>query len=136
MLFSNDCHFIALNSRGLKMLGIDKDLADPPDGKILRDASGEPLGIIDDAPAMRYYDQVSHLTPEQGTVILARMQAVLHRQGVTAIMDARAEQDAFDALHALWQQGGLNVRVQGAADITLNAITAMRDAFPARISAQ
>lgn len=118
MLFSNDCHFIALNSRGLERLSITKETADPPDGNILRDDNGEPTGILEDAPAMRCYDRVSRLTPEQGAQILMLAQTALHRQGVTTIMDARAEPEAFDAFYHLWQEGKLQLRVYGAKEIT------------------
>lgn len=118
MLFSNDCHFIALNSRGLTLLNITKDTADPPDGNILRDDDGEPTGILEDAPAMRCYDRVSRLTPEQGAQILALAQTALHRQGVTTIMDARAEPEAFEAFYHLWLEGKLQLRVFGAREIT------------------
>lgn len=118
MLFSNDCHFIALNSRGLERLSITKETADPPDGNILRDDDGEPTGILEDAPAMRCYDRVSRLTPEQGAQILMQAQTALHRQGVTTIMDARAEPEAFDAFYHLWQEGKLQLRVYGAKEIT------------------
>lgn len=118
MLFSNDCHFIALNSRGLEQLGITKETADPPDGKILRDDDGEPTGILEDAPAMRCYDRVSRLTPEQGAEVLLLAQEALHRQGVTTIMDARAEPEAFEAFYHLWEAGKLQLRVYGAKEIT------------------
>lgn len=118
MLFSNDCHFIALNSRGLDRLGVNKETADPPDGNILRDTSGEPTGIIEDAPAMRYYDQVSRLSPQEGARILAQAWRTLHRQGVTTVMDARAEPEALDAFHHLWRSGELTMRVHAAAEIT------------------
>ncbi|EAU0668425.1 amidohydrolase [Salmonella enterica] len=118
MLFSNDCHFIALNSRGLDRLGINKETADPPDGNILRDASGEPIGIIEDAPAMRYYDQVSRLSPQEGAQVLAKAQQMLHRQGVTTVMDARTEPEALEAFKHLWHSGELTLRVHAAAEIT------------------
>lgn len=127
MLFSNDCHFIALNSRGLAQLGIHKGTPEPPDGNILWDDEGEPTGILEDAPAMRYYDRVSALTPAQGAQILALAQAALHRQGVTTIMDARAEPEAFDAFYCLWQQGKLQMRVHGAVEITPEEVEDTRD---------
>lgn len=118
MLFSNDCHFIALNTQGLERLGVNKDTASPPDGTILRDSQGEPTGIIEDAPAMRYYDQVSELSSLDGARILAQAQRMLHSQGVTTVMDARAEPEALDAFHQLWRNGELTLRVHAAAEIT------------------
>ena len=66
---------------------------------------------------MRCYDRVSALTPAQGAQILEGAQAALHRQGVTTIMDARAEPEAFDAFYHLWQAGRLQLRVHGAVEI-------------------
>ncbi|MFT4253861.1 MAG: amidohydrolase [Caulobacter sp.] len=43
-----DLHMYLLNSLALKLAGITRDTPDPPGGVIVRDAKGEPTGIIKD----------------------------------------------------------------------------------------
>ena len=44
-----DCHMALANSLVLKLAGITRDTADPDGGVIVRDAAGEPTGILKDA---------------------------------------------------------------------------------------
>ena len=46
-----DLHMILLNSVALKLAGIDRDTVPPAGGVIVRDASGEPTGILKDNAA-------------------------------------------------------------------------------------
>lgn len=43
-----DQHMLLLNSLALRLAGIDRNTPEPPGGRIVRDASGEPTGIIID----------------------------------------------------------------------------------------
>ena len=43
-----DLHMYLLNSVALKLAGITRDTPDPPGGQIVRDARGEPTGIVKD----------------------------------------------------------------------------------------
>jgi predicted amidohydrolase YtcJ len=117
ILFSNDCHFAALNSRGLELLGIDQNTPDPPDGNILRDKNGKPTGIVEDAPAMRYYDQISEVKGEEASRVFSQAFKALNAQGVTAIMDARALEETFSAIKFVKEKGALTVRFFGAREI-------------------
>jgi predicted amidohydrolase YtcJ len=44
-----DLHTMLLNSLAMKLAGIDRDTEAPPGGVILKDAAGEPTGIVKDA---------------------------------------------------------------------------------------
>jgi predicted amidohydrolase YtcJ len=44
----SDQHLMLLNSAALRLAGIDRNTADPPGGLILRDAAGEPTGLLKD----------------------------------------------------------------------------------------
>ena len=41
-------HLAAVNGRGLALLGIDRQTADPPGGRIRHDANGEPTGVLEE----------------------------------------------------------------------------------------
>jgi predicted amidohydrolase YtcJ len=117
MLFSNDCHFAALNSRGLQLLGIDENTPDPPDGAILRDKDRKPTGIIEDAPAMRYYDSISEVKGEEASRVFKLAFDALHAQGVTTVMDARALEETFEGVKFMRKTGSLTIRFLGAREI-------------------
>jgi predicted amidohydrolase YtcJ len=44
-----DLHMLLLNSVAMRLAGIDRNTPDPDGGKIVRDANGEPTGIVIDA---------------------------------------------------------------------------------------
>ena len=118
ILFSNDCHFITLNSKALTILGIDENTPDPNDGAILRDSNRKPTGIIEDAPAMRAYDKVSAVSGQSAADVLGLAQVALHKQGVTTVMDTRAEDEAFQGWSYMRDQGSLSLRVLGSREVT------------------
>jgi hypothetical protein len=55
-----DQHSTLLNSLALKLAGIDRHTVAPPGGVIIKDANGEPTGIVKDAAR----DLVDHAIPE------------------------------------------------------------------------
>ncbi len=128
VLFSNDCHTLAGNSRALEMLGIDENTPPPADGKIGRDESGRLNGIIEDAPAMRAFDSIPTGTPEQCVLIARHVQKVLNQQGVTTVMDTRVYDEQLIAFAALRDRGELTLRMCGAREITPDSVAGPQDA--------
>ena len=53
MLVRTDYHISVVNSRALQLAGITRDTPDPKGGRIERDASGEPTGVLVDAAHMQ-----------------------------------------------------------------------------------
>ncbi|WP_297205760.1 amidohydrolase [uncultured Pluralibacter sp.] len=128
VLFSNDCHTLAANSRALEMLGIDEQTPVPADGKIGRDARGRLNGILEDAPAMRAFDSIPTGTPEQCELIARHVQKVLNQQGVTTVMDTRVYDEQLIAFAALRDRGELTLRMCGAREITPDSVDGPQDA--------
>jgi predicted amidohydrolase YtcJ len=118
-LVNRDGHGAWVNSRALVHAGIDASTADPPDGRIERDASGAPNGALHEG-AMRL---VARVVPQPSgddlAVALRDAQSHLHGLGITAWQDAIVGQSDFtgDAL-AIYRQaaerGELTARVVGA----------------------
>ena len=116
---NRDHHGAWVNSRALQLAGITRDMADPVDGRIERDASGEPAGKLQEG-AMQL---VGRLTPPatqaDRLAALLHAQRHLHALGITAWQDALVGEflgmdDPSDAYLAAARDGSLTARVVGA----------------------
>ena len=115
LLWRCDLHLAVANSAALDLAGIAKDTPDPPEGRIERDAAGEPTGILRELAINLIRQAIT--PPDTGQVMAAFEDAAraLHRRGVTGIHDVRlmADKDgagAFRALQMLEQEGRLELR--------------------------
>jgi predicted amidohydrolase YtcJ len=85
---NRDGHGAWVNSEALKVAGITRDTPDPGDGRIERDADGEPSGTLHEGAA----ELVARLAPEatdaDRRLGLLKGQEYLHSLGVTAWQDA------------------------------------------------
>lgn len=115
---NRDGHSAWVNSAALRMAGVTRETPDPVDGRIERDATGEPTGSLHEG-AM---DLVGRLTPppspEEMFEGLRKGQAHLHSLGITAwqdaIVDAGSLEHNFDAYVRAAEEGVLTARVIGA----------------------
>ncbi|MFT5134544.1 MAG: putative amidohydrolase YtcJ, partial [Gammaproteobacteria bacterium] len=64
-LRATNTHVTVVNSRALKLAGITVDTADPPGGKIQRDANGIATGVLVDAAQQLVFKFTTPLTSEQ-----------------------------------------------------------------------
>lgn len=106
-----DGHAVLTNARGLRLAGITRATDDPPGGRILRDASGEPTGVlVDGAEALldRVVPDPTVGDIERRVVAAGRHLASL---GVTEIHDAGTSRDELAVLRRLQQEKRLGVRV-------------------------
>lgn len=110
-------HVVAANSAALVAAGIDRDTADPPGGRIERDADGTPTGILHERAKLRL-DQSHPETvvpspsePDRRRALCAGIRD-LHRAGIATIHEmVRLTEEAAD-LSALRADGELGVRVR------------------------
>jgi predicted amidohydrolase YtcJ len=111
-----DGHAAWVSSEALKRAGITRDTKDPPGGRILRDAAGEPTGVLID----NAIDLVSAKIPaptvaERETRLKAALETCA-KLGLTAVHDAGMDKDTFELLQR-WDVGGLlPIRVYAMAD--------------------
>lgn len=112
-----DAHMAVANSLALKQAGITRRTKAPPGGEILRDAKGEPTGVLKDA-AMRLVEHVIP-TPTLADKIRAARAASEYAAslGVTSVHDMLANEDVavFQALEA---KGKLKTRIYACRTIT------------------
>jgi predicted amidohydrolase YtcJ len=108
-----DGHMCLANSLALKLAGVTRETPDPPGGTIVRDADGEPTGVLKDA-AMNY---VTRVIPNPSDEMMAEaIRAALGyaaENGVTSVQDMSASPDVFGVYQKLLASGELTVRVYG-----------------------
>jgi predicted amidohydrolase YtcJ len=118
-LLNRDHHGAWVNSAALQRAGITASTLDPPDGRIERDASGTPTGLLHEG-AM---DLVGRLVPpaalDEQVSGLLEAQRYLHSVGITAWQDAILGTyaniaDASAAYLACLDDGSLTAKVVGA----------------------
>ncbi|BBO74662.1 amidohydrolase [Desulfosarcina widdelii] len=100
LLWRCDLHLAAANSPALKLAGIDADTPDPPEGRIERDAAGNPTGILRELAINLARDAVAPPDSDQIMRAFADATGALHRRGVTGIVDVRLMNDK-DGVSAL-----------------------------------
>ena len=110
VLDSVDGHTVWTNSLALQRAGITRDTPDPVGGEIVRDAEGEPTGILRES-AQRLVDPlIEGPDAEPLRPLLERCQDWLLSVGLTSITDIDGE-DARVAYLAMRQDGALQLRV-------------------------
>jgi predicted amidohydrolase YtcJ len=109
-LDSLDVHAAWLNSAALAAAGITRDVPDPYGGRIVRDANGEPTGLLLERAVELV---IPHLPEPPGEVLdeaLRQAQQEVHRLGITGIHEVENMQ-ALAAWQRLERAGELRLRV-------------------------
>jgi len=108
-----DGHMALANSVALKMAGLTRESKDPPGGTIVRDANGEPTGLLKDAAMDAVFSIISSASTEERVAAAKAGLAEAARFGVTAFCDMSGS-GAFEDLRAyqrLERSGDLSARV-------------------------
>ena len=109
-----------LNSAALRAAGISASIPDPANGKLIRDAQGEPTGLVVGARQL-----VAPLVKarahghEESVRALEAMQRAYNRVGLTSVIDRSQAPAGLRAYQELWRKGALRVRTY--ATRTVNA---------------
>lgn len=106
-----DEHASLANSVALKLAGVTAKTPDPPGGVIVRDAKGEPTGVLKDA-AIRLVDKmVPEPTAEQRMRAIRLALQHMARLGVTSVQAMSVSYDDLDAWAQLASRKELTVRI-------------------------
>ncbi|MGB6309150.1 MAG: amidohydrolase, partial [Steroidobacteraceae bacterium] len=111
-------HTALVNSRGLQLAGVTAKTADPLGGRIGRDASGNPSGILEDAAHEAVAKQIPKPTPADDVKAADAALDAFRKQGVTTFLDAMALPPALEAFATLQHRGALTARAHFALLIT------------------
>jgi predicted amidohydrolase YtcJ len=85
---NRDHHGAWVNSRAMEIAGIDRGTPDPPDGRIERDAGGQPTGTLHEGATALVSRHLPRTTGEDYRRALLAGQSYLHSLGVTSWQDA------------------------------------------------
>lgn len=106
-----DGHAVWVNSAALKLAGITAATADPPGGQIVKDASGQPTGVLVDTAEELVARHIPASTDaEVKQQLLAAMNEVA-ALGITGVHDAGINPRVYDAYRALGSAGQLPIRI-------------------------
>jgi predicted amidohydrolase YtcJ len=127
MLTRIDGHSAWYNSMALRKYNITKDTENPEGGRIIRDAQGEPTGILIDA-AMNLIPGDAYQGDRRAKESYIKLAMDQYKSwGVTGIHDAGADKQSLEVYKKLIKEGGLTVRVYAM-------VYADSDAFPECLS--
>jgi predicted amidohydrolase YtcJ len=116
---NRDHHSAWVNSVALRLAGLDRDSPDPADGRIERDATGMPSGVLHEGAMYLVEGLIPEPTTDDIVEGLLAGQAYLHSLGITGWQDAIIGEysgipDAGEAYLAAAADGRLTARVVGA----------------------
>ncbi len=110
-------HTVLANTRALELAKITADMKDPAGGKIWRDASGEPTGLLEDAAFVVFEALLPQPTAADNAAAAQAALLEMSRQGVTTFLDAIAPEDDLAAFAAVRKSGALTARAHFAPPI-------------------
>lgn len=115
LLARMDMHTWWVNTAVMKLAGITRETPDPPESRIERDASGQPIGLLREWNAIRLVEP--HLPKPSSATLQSWLKEAIaecHRLGLTGIHDQRVQREGrqtFRLFQALRRQRELNLRV-------------------------
>ncbi len=104
-------HALMVNARAMQAAGIDADAVVPEGGEIIKDANGEPTGILTENAMDLMYTVMPAHTAASNQQALGLALNELARNGITSFQDAGSTQADIDAYRALYAQGKLSSRL-------------------------
>lgn len=106
-----DGHMALANTAALKLAGVTRETADPPGGTIVRDAQGEPTGVLKDAAMNLVYRVIPDPTEDELVEAIKAAMRYAAENGVTSVQDMSASPAVLAAYQRLLDRGELTVRI-------------------------
>jgi predicted amidohydrolase YtcJ len=106
-----DGHAAMVNKAALDAAGVNKDTRDPEGGRIIRDAQGNPTGVLVDQAMRLVSRNIPRVSPEQLEEQILLADAEARRLGLTMVHDAGANTEVVDAYKRLVDSGKLQTRL-------------------------
>jgi predicted amidohydrolase YtcJ len=112
-----DGHTSWVNSKALAVAGINRNTKDPKNGKIVRDAKGEPTGALLEEASSLVSKFIPETTAEETYAALRQGLREAARWGVVRVHGLGGEFEALDLLDRLRREGNLTARFSVAMSI-------------------
>jgi predicted amidohydrolase YtcJ len=109
-----DGHSAWLNSRGLHAAGITRATPDPANGLIVRDAAGEPTGMLKEAAVELAWAAMPRPSRAEKRALVERALGLLARHGLTAVHNAHGTEEELELYAELERAGKLTARLCNA----------------------
>ncbi len=117
-LVAYDGHTGWANTKALQVAGVNKDTAFSGFGAVVRDANGEPTGILKEAAQNLVRSKIPPPTREQRLDALRRALGIAASLGLTSIQNAHGSREDVELYHDLLERGQLTTRVSVCMDAT------------------
>ncbi len=112
-----DGHMVLANSKALSLAGVSADTADLAGGEIVRDAAGNPTGVLKDNAMVLVERVVPEPSDAQRDRALAAISAHVAAQGVTTVHDM-AGWESLATYRRAAAASGLNTRVYSVVPLS------------------
>jgi hypothetical protein len=109
-LSAADGHSGWANTEALRLAGITTVTPDPANGRIERNARGEPTGTLRESAMGLVSSLIPPPSSEQRRAALKRALGLMHEAGITAFMEAAARRDFLETYRDLDRAGEMTAR--------------------------
>jgi hypothetical protein len=106
-----DGHAAMVNKAALDAAGVTRDTRDPDGGRIIRDARGNPTGVLVDKAMGLVSRNIPRVSQEQLEEQILLADAEARKLGLTMVHDAGASTEIVDAYKRLIDAGKLQTRI-------------------------
>jgi predicted amidohydrolase YtcJ len=122
-----DGHTSWANSPALSRAGVTRETRDPQGGEIVRDARGEPTGILKETAGSLVARVIPAPTREEKLRAIERALAEARRYGITSVSDSISGYDTLALYRGLLVQDKLTVRIAEWLDFNDSVETLKRE---------
>jgi predicted amidohydrolase YtcJ len=106
-----DGHAAVVNALAMQRAGLTRATKDPSGGQIIRDARGEPIGVLVDNAQSLVERSIPAATRAQVKGMIAAAITEMHRWGLTGVHDAGASAQTLELYEELGGEGALDMRL-------------------------
>jgi predicted amidohydrolase YtcJ len=115
LLYRSDLHAALANTVALNLAGVTRESTDPPGGAIVKDAGGDPTGILKDSAINIVKRILPPLTPERRRQAAKRALSHAASLGVTSVQHMNPTSDDVNLYMELAEHKELTVRIYAAS---------------------
>lgn len=132
MIVASDGHNACLNSAGLRAVGFDRNTPDPLNGHIVRDAAGDPTGLLYETAIYLAESRMPAPSDAEFAEGVLWAMRLANRHGITGVLDAKVEERHVRVYQGLARGEGMTLRVASTAlvvpqDTTKGALERLSD---------